>query len=366
MPFGHRHSRRRLGPGKSFVRLLFMQPLWAVPFALFFWALFSSWTLAGLWRSYLISLVFAYSIGYSIWAVEVFVVRRLGRPKYKGGHQPLAIEVGTYTVAAVLGGLLGATLNHFFVLPGFLGSARSMITVVAFTLLFVSLFTGVTYAMVFYRQSIARARAVEAVRAELAQAELRALRAQIHPHFLFNTLNSIASLIPADPVAAEDMTTRLAEIFRYTLRASDHESTALADELRFLSDYLAIERARLGDRLIVEFEVEAEVTDARVPSLLLQPIVENAVKYGVAGRPGPGRIVIAARRTDTGLLVEVRDDGPGFDREAAPSGTGFGLHSVQERLRAGGHPDALTIETEPGRGTCVRLTLPWTAVSTTP
>jgi two-component system LytT family sensor kinase len=222
------------------------------------------------------------------------------------------------------------------------------------------LFGGIAYAMHFYRESMARARAVEAMRIELARAELRALRAQLQPHFLFNTLNSIASLIPSNPVAAEEMTTRLADIFRYALKASEREQAPLGEELAFLRAYLDIERARFGERLAVEERIEPGLEAVLVPTLLLQPLVENAVRHGVASRPAGGRLVLEAARSGDGLVLVVADDGPGFDPAAPgdPSGNGFGLHSVRERLRAAGLPDALAIDTAPGGGTRVTVTFP--------
>jgi signal transduction histidine kinase len=338
--------------------MLWRQPLWAVPFALLFGTMFGSWTLASYLRAYAVSLVFAYCIGYSIWAWECLLLPRFGAPSYRGGTLPLWGEALGYALAAVVGGYLAAVINHFFVLPGFLGSVRSMIVAGFFILLFVAMFTGISYAVVFYRQSIDNARAVETARAELAQAELRALRAQIHPHFLFNTLNSIAALIVENPAAAEDTTTRLAEVFRYTLTASRREQVSLAEELAFLRDYLAIERVRFGDRLRVRESIGDGIGHVPVPSLLLQPVVENAVKYGVSERTEGGTVSLSARREGDRLVLEIADDGPGMSEARHPGGTGFGLSSVRERLRAAGLGDALAIESAPGRGTRVRITLP--------
>jgi LytS/YehU family sensor histidine kinase len=220
--------------------------------------------------------------------------------------------------------------------------------------------------MHYYRISVERAAAVERVRAELARAELRALRAQLHPHFLFNTLNSIASLIPTHPKSAEEMTTRLADVFRYALRASERDRAPLAQELDFLRAYLDIEHARFGDRLRIEERIEAGVENASVPTLLLQPLVENAVLHGIASRPRGGTIRLGARAEDGRLVLEVEDDGTGFDpastaRREPGDDSGFGLHAVRERLRAEGLSDAIAVDSAPGRGTRVRITLPLTS-----
>jgi sensor histidine kinase YesM len=212
--------------------------------------------------------------------------------------------------------------------------------------------------MAYHDLALERARAVEQTRAELAQAELRALRAQINPHFLFNTLNSIASLVISDPRAAEDMTTRLADLFRYTLRASEREHSTLGAELDFLRAYLQIERMRFGDRLRLQESIEPGLETLQVPSLLLQPLVENAVRYAVGPSAEGARIDLGARRVDERLVLEVADDGPGLDETRPVSGTGFGLHAVRERLRAAGYDGALEIDTAPGKGTRIRITLP--------
>jgi two-component system LytT family sensor kinase len=169
--------------------------------------------------------------------------------------------------------------------------------------------------MHFYRESIARAREAAEARAALAQAELRALRAQVQPHFLFNTLNSIASLIPADPAAAEEMTTRLSELFRHGLSASERETTPLGEEFAFELAYLEIERARFGGRLKVETVVEPGLESVPVPSLLLQPVVENAVRHAISPREAGGTVRLSARRNGATLVLVVEDDGPGMSAE---------------------------------------------------
>jgi len=255
----HRWARR------SFVRLLWQQGLWAVPFALFFWGMFSSWTLEGLWTLFKVSLVFSYVIGLALWLTSRFVVA----PMRRRGGGPVLLEAAAYTTSAVVGAYVAATINHFWVFPGFLGEPRAVVINGLFALLFAALFGGIGYAMHFYRVSIERASAVERMRAELARAELAALRAQVHPHFLFNTLNSIASLIPVNPAEAEDTTTRLADIFRYVLTASRRDTVPLAEELAFVRDVLRIEHVRFGERLRVEEAIEPGLEGVPVPGLLL-------------------------------------------------------------------------------------------------
>jgi signal transduction histidine kinase len=346
---------------RDLIRMLWTLPLVALPFALFFG------TLTGTgWHNYVIayeaSLVFAFSIRLCLIGYEWLALPAL-RARIRTGQASPWIEPVGYALMGVLGSYIASTILHFTFLHGILGNPRAFLVTGLFALLFTTLITGFFMARRFYRQAIDRARAVEQVRAELAQSELRALRAQINPHFLFNTLNTIAALIAENPKAAEDTTTRLAEVFRYALRASDHEHTRLADELDFLRSYLEIERTRFGDRLRVVESIAPHLESVLVPSLLFQPIVENAVRYGIGPRPEGGVVTLTVRREDDRLQVEIADDGPGIPADAPASGTGFGLHLVRERLRAAGPPHALAIDTQDGVGTRVRITLPMTRTS---
>jgi LytS/YehU family sensor histidine kinase len=219
---------------------------------------------------------------------------------------------------------------------------------------------GIIYARIFYRQAVTRAIALERMQAELARAELRALRAQVNPHFLFNTLNTIAALINENPAAAEDVVTRLADVFRHALTASSREHTRLGDELEFMRSWLAIERVRFGDRLRIVEDIEPGLEDVPVPGLLFQPLIENAVRYAVAPRAEGGTVTLRVRRDADGttFTAEIADDGPGIAPGVRPSGNGVGLESVRERLRLGGAGHAFALETAPGAGTRVRVTLP--------
>lgn len=355
----------RVKPLAHALRLALLQPLVAIPFALFFGTLFGA-SLEDYLLSYRMSLVFGYCISACVWFVRNVVQPRI-ESQCLEEDSSIGWRIGaSYVIASFVGAYSAATIIHFTLMPGFLGSVRQVVISGLFTLLFSALFTGYNFARVFYREAVEKARAVEKMRAELAEAELRALRAQIHPHFLFNTLNAIASLIAENPSAAEEMTTRLADVFRYTLRASEHELARLGDELEFLRSYLEIERIRFGGRLAVVESIEPGLESAPVPSLLLQPIVENAVRHGIGALPRGGTVTIAARREGDRLALEVADDGPGMNGQRAPTGTGFGLHSVRERLRAAGHADAIDIDSSPGRGTRVRISLPLDRAASAP
>jgi len=191
------------------------------------------------------------------------------------------------------------------------------------------------------------------------QARLASLESRLQPHFLFNTLNAISSLIQDDPDHAERMVERLAALLRFSLDASERGLVPLTDELKIVGDYLEIERARLGERLSFTLEVDADAASREVPPLVIQTLVENSVKHAIAPRPTGGRIRVTASLAGDRLLLSVWDDGPGFT--AAAMRPGHGLDSLQARLGARfGAAGVLTIAPRDG-GTLVTVALPRTA-----
>jgi signal transduction histidine kinase len=205
------------------------------------------------------------------------------------------------------------------------------------------------------------------LRLQTSRSELKALRAQINPHFLFNALNAIASLIHTNPARADEAVERLAEVFRYTLRRSDSEWAPLDQELAFARAYLDVERARFGARLTCAVESNHVPPVPQVPSMLLQTLIENAVKHGVSQTRGPSRIEVMVRAVADQVIVEVRDNGPGPG--ATPSlprdGEGFGLRSVRERLAGHfGSRARLELVRDEGAGvTIARLIMPMVRVA---
>ena len=195
----------------------------------------------------------------------------------------------------------------------------------------------------------------------LLEARLDALQRQINPHFLFNTLNSIASLVRADPDSARLMIVRLGNILRRLLRKGD-SFVPLREEFEFLDDYLDIEVARFGhDKLKVVKELDPVSLDLLVPSMILQPLVENAVKHGFASKVEAGTIYLRSRSFDHRLVIEVEDDGVGMPvaGSSQSSGTGIGMVNVTERLQVVyGDAAQLSVSSEQNRGTLVRLVLP--------
>jgi len=358
---------------RAILNSIWQVPLWAIPFGIFFGTVFGARPENYAW-AYAISLIFSLTIRLGLILLSHVVLPRIRRASPGGRGPALPVEIALFASTALIASYAAAFIVHLTILPGFLGTPRDLVLNGMYSLLFSTLIGGIAYAAHFYRQSIARMRAVESMRAELAQAELRALKAQLEPHFLFNTLNAIASLIPSNPAAAEEMTTRLADVFRYALSASERETAPLADELAFAHSYLDIERVRFGDRLRVITNVEPGLERAPVPSLLLQPVVENAVRHAIAPRAEGGTIRLSAKRAGGALELTVEDDGPGIDAATAarileggdsarrePGSRGFGLYALRERLRAAGLEHALALDTPPGGGTRVTITLPYSS-----
>jgi LytS/YehU family sensor histidine kinase len=169
-----------------------------------------------------------------------------------------------------------------------------------------------------------------------SRSELKALRAQINPHFLFNALNSIAGLIHRDPAVADRTIEQLADVFRYALRGAESEWAILDDELDFVRSYLAVERARFGDRLRTDVRLDTSVRGARIPTMIVQTLVENAVKHGASTVRGAASVIVDAHPKDGRLVVSVADNGPGFDGRDLPVAPrargGYGLVNVRQRL----------------------------------
>jgi sensor histidine kinase YesM len=183
------------------------------------------------------------------------------------------------------------------------------------------------------RKRVEQEQLAQELRLQSSKSELKALRAQINPHFLFNALNAIASLIHTDPARADEVVEQLAEVFRYTLRRSDSEWAPLDQELAFARAYLDVEQARFGQRLTFSIDSDHGLPAPQIPSMLLQTLLENAVKHGVSQAREPGRIEVMVRTNADQITLEVRNTGPKAQGQVAPDGEGFGLHSVRERLR---------------------------------
>lgn len=264
----------------------------------------------------------------------------------------LALPPGLYLAGLVTEALFGVRA------PASLGDYRFALFLGALVTL--SFFAWQTRADARAAAAAAELRAERAERLKL-EAQLAALRAQLDPHLLFNALNTVAALIPGDPAAAERTLLRLSELYRGLLAASRAEQHALERELELCRAYLDIERARFGERLDSSIEVADGVEPGQisVPVLILQPLVENAIRHGLAGRARGGALRVRVRRAGAALELEVADDGVGLGR-SSQRGAGLALDTTRQRLelRYGGAA-SLALEPAPGGGTRALLRLPF-------
>jgi signal transduction histidine kinase len=193
---------------------------------------------------------------------------------------------------------------------------------------------GLSHALDYRREAQERQLAAAQLQTRLAEAQLQALQRQLHPHFLFNTLHTISALMHRDTEAADAMLARLSDLLRLTLDRLGIQEIPLKEELEFLDKYLEIERTRFGDRLTIQMEIEPEALDVCVPNLILQPLVENAIRHGIAPRVGGGRLHIVARLTGDRLWLMVRDNGPGLSSQAKLDAfnKGVGVSNTRSRL----------------------------------
>jgi LytS/YehU family sensor histidine kinase len=214
------------------------------------------------------------------------------------------------------------------------------------------------------RQERERERRTAALEAQLARAHLQALRMQLHPHFLFNTLNTIATLVrEQERDAAVRLLAQLGDVLRQVLRSASNHEVRLGDELTFTRQYLEIEQLRFADRLRVVWDTEPLTLEGAVPNLVLQPLVENALRHGIAKRPEAGLLEIGSRREGERLSLWVRDDGPGLQNSTESDGEGVGMANVRARLAAlHGELAELRVESvspEAGGGARATIVLPW-------
>ena len=223
---------------------------------------------------------------------------------------------------------------------------------------------GLVLGIDYYRKYRDRELRTAQLETRLAEARLEALRMQLHPHFLFNTLNGISALMHRDVEAADRMLARLSELLRLTLEAGDEQEIPLRQELEFLDRYLAIEKVRFGERLTVLTEVQPDALDAMVPNLILQPLVENAIRHGIGPHARPGRIELRAERRNGRLRLEVTDNGRGIPvGDGGPVVEGVGLSNTRARLRQlYGDDQSFALQNGSEAGLTVRIEIPYRAI----
>ena len=306
---------------------------------------------------------------WSLWSMVTWAVGN--RVPFERGH--LARAFGVHVPLGVAIVLMQILLQAELSVAFGLSERRSLestivVGVRSYGDVFVVLYCAVVGAQVAFRwyaswqaQRIIAARMGE----DLAQAQLRALQSQLNPHFLFNALNSVVTLIGRDPALAQRTVVRLADLLRATLRTGDAQEVALSQEVELTRRYLDIEQVRFADRLSVQWEI-AEHVDAMVPAFALQPLVENALVHGIARLSGPGTLSISACRQGDEIVLRVCDNGPGPEAPARAShGAGVGLANLRARLeRLYGDAASLALQIRRGGGTEVVLRVPFREVVT--
>jgi len=303
------------------------------------------------WRAMALALIEWY-----LWALATPIVVWLARRfRLDRRHWPgsLAVHVPASVVCTIAKQIADTVAASTIT-----GIARGPFSFITINMAFLTywVIVGATYAAEHYQKY--RERELEAARLEtaLARSELQSLRMQLHPHFLFNTLNTIAALMREDVEAADVMMARLGDLLRVTLASADVPEVPLRRELELVDMYLEIQRARMGERLTARIDAAPDTLDAAVPTLLLQPIVENAVRHGAGARPGAARIDVSAVREGDTLILDVRDDGPG---PAPAAAFRHGLENTRARLAAAHGPAAsFELSRAAGGGALARLRMP--------
>jgi sensor histidine kinase YesM len=309
-----------------------------------------------------ISVLFGIVVGVTAMICAVVLTPRLR------GLAP-ALRVVLLGLALLSGSVAGSIAVLTFYPLFVLREPRQAVAVVTINAVLALIVGGIAYAYEGMRlrlrdslREVEEVRLVEArLREEAARAQLAALQARINPHFFFNTLNTITSLLEEDPQRAQEVVQTLADLFRYTFKVADTGPVSLAEELAFTRGYLEIEQARFGERLSVEWDVEDGASRFPVPGLILQPLVENAVAHGVAPLAQGGRLTISGRVEDGRLRLEVADDGRGLgDAGGAVVRDGHGLANVRQRLDtySRGRASLELVSNPAGRGTIARILLP--------
>jgi two-component system, LytTR family, sensor kinase len=299
-----------------------------------------------------------------LWAALTPVLIRLARqfPLESGRwRRSLPMHVLAGTVVAVVGG----TLNYPVVRALYPARADEFTAFLAssfhFTFQWYWIIIGIGHAVAYYAKLRDRDLSAARLETQLARAELGALKMQMQPHFLFNTLNAVSELVHEDPMAAEQMILRLARLLRMTVDSSGAHEVPLRQEVEFLEAFLTIEQIRFRDRLAVDIEVRENVQDALVPGFILQPLVENALKHGFPDPLAPQRIEVRAGRCGDDMFIEVLDNGTGFASQPAEGARlGVGIANTRARLRQlYGERHKFEFGNRPKGGAYVRVVIPF-------
>ncbi|HTO89986.1 MAG TPA: histidine kinase [Candidatus Sulfotelmatobacter sp.] len=310
-------------------------------------------------RAFLYQLPDAWS--WALLAIPAFWLAR--RYPFSAREWPSALAVH-WPAALLMAAIEGMTSARVLMSAGLIGGGASnwtlmriMIAKLHTNLATYALVVGAAHAFDWYRRMRDRELAASRLEASLSEARLEALKTQLQPHFLFNTLHAITALMHTDVERADMMMARLSDLLRQSMERVGRQEVTLREELEFLRGYLDIQQMRFGDRLRAHVHAVPEVLDAMVPALVLQPLVENAIRHGFGERVSGGRVEVLARRAQEKLRVEVRDDGAGLPEAGVREGTG--LSNTRARLQQlYGPAQTLELEPTPGGGTRVRIELP--------
>jgi signal transduction histidine kinase len=293
-----------------------------------------------------------------VWGALAPVVMRLARA-FPFTRPTLSRSLPVHIIASLAISLLKLVVDQAIRRTLFGFRQYILITSLAPNLLFYWGIVAAAHGFGYYRASKERELRASQLEGRLAQARLQLLQMQLHPHFLFNTLNTISELVHEDPETADRMITGLSDLLREALAAGRVQEVPLRRELALLERYLEIQRTRFGDRLRVDVDVEPQALDALVPHLVLQPVVENAIRHGIGSYAKRGRISIAARAIGDSLQLDVEDDGRGLQHPDAEVTEGVGLSNTRERLQAlYGEAARLTMRDGPSGGVVLTIVVP--------
>ena len=305
---------------------------------------------------------------FALLSIPAIWLSRRVRLEGKFWRRHLVIHLAASIVFSVSWMLLRALIEHMPSLWGGEGSAflaaftHALVATFFFNLLIYWVIASVSHAVTYYLKFQEREFRATELERSLTEAKLHALQMQLNPHFLFNTLHSISSLVHIDPEAADRMIAQLSDLLRQTLDSGHNHEVPLSQELHILKTYLQIEQTRFGERLKVHFDVDPGTLGASVPNLILQPIVENAIRHGIEPHAKPGEITLETRRDNSHLTLLVRDNGTGLAKDH--SREGIGLSNTRARLQQlypGRHQ--FNLRNAPEGGLIVTMTIPLASIS---
>ena len=299
-------------------------------------------------------------IGWLLWGAFtplIFILARRYPPQnYFFIHLPAAFVFSAIHLGIQFN--LFTTAEKIFIPPGEPHLELKIIARIAWRLMVYCIILIVWYAIDSRRKASAEQERAAQLSAQLAKTQLQALKMQLHPHFLFNTLNSISELMHHDIRAADEMMVRLSDFLRLTLDPNVSQEVTLEKELEFLKHYLEIEQVRFKDRLKVEMHIQPDTRHARVPYLLLQPVVENAIRHGISKKADGGLLQISSEKENGFLHITIQDDGSGVNQDELKEG--LGLSNTKTRLeKLYGDQFQFKLSNRPGSGTIVALTIPF-------